>query len=52
MPDIALTGYAESEDRMRAQMAGFQAHLTKPVAPARLIGDIRNLAMVSARASG
>jgi ATP-binding cassette subfamily B protein len=30
-------------------MAGFQAHLTKPVAPQKLIGEIRNLAMATAR---
>ena len=49
VPAIALTGYAQGEDRMRAKMAGFQAHLTKPVAPEKLIGEIRNLAMASAR---
>ncbi|MGN8109014.1 ATP-binding cassette domain-containing protein [Paraburkholderia sp. 22098] len=49
VPAIAITGYAEGEDRMRAQMAGFQAHLSKPVAPEKLIGEIRNLAMASAR---
>jgi ATP-binding cassette subfamily B protein len=49
VPAIALTGYAQAEDRMRAKMAGFQAHLTKPVAPQKLIGEIRNLAMATAR---
>jgi len=30
---IALTGYGQEEDRRRASEAGFDAHLTKPVAP-------------------
>ena len=28
---IALTGYGQQEDRERAQAAGFDAHLVKPV---------------------
>ena len=28
---IALTGYGQAEDRERAQAAGFDAHLVKPV---------------------
>ena len=28
---IALSGYAQDEDRHRSQDAGFNAHLTKPV---------------------
>jgi ATP-binding cassette subfamily B protein len=43
MPAIALTGYAETEDRVRAQQAGFQAHLTKPVLPEKLIAEIGSL---------
>jgi CheY-like chemotaxis protein len=30
-PAIALTAYASSQDRVRAFMAGFQAHLAKPI---------------------
>jgi two-component system CheB/CheR fusion protein len=30
---IALTGYGEPQDRARAQQAGFDRHLTKPVEP-------------------
>jgi CheY-like chemotaxis protein len=30
---VALTGYGEPQDRTRAQQAGFDRHLTKPVAP-------------------
>jgi PAS domain S-box-containing protein len=33
---IALTGYGQTEDRRRAQEAGFDVHLTKPVEPDRL----------------
>jgi PAS domain S-box-containing protein len=41
---IALTGYGQAEDRQRALSAGFDAHLTKPIAPDRLaaaIADVR-----------
>jgi PAS domain S-box-containing protein len=34
---IALTGYAQSEDRQRAKDAGFQGYLPKPVDPNRLM---------------
>jgi ATP-binding cassette subfamily B protein len=50
MPAIALTGYAEREDLARAQQAGFQAHLTKPVPPEKLIVEIRKLARERTRA--
>jgi CheY-like chemotaxis protein len=33
---IALTGYGQSEDRRRAEEAGFDLHLTKPVDSERL----------------
>ena len=33
---VAITGYGQAEDRLRALAAGFDAHLTKPVAPERL----------------
>ncbi len=33
---IAITGYGQLEDRRRALDAGFDAHVTKPVAPDRL----------------
>lgn len=36
-PAVALSAYAQHEDRMRALAEGFQMHLTKPVAPAELI---------------
>jgi ATP-binding cassette subfamily B protein len=43
MPAIALTGHAESEDRTRALLAGFQIHLAKPVDPRELLAAIGNL---------
>jgi PAS domain S-box-containing protein len=33
---IALSGYGQAEDKKRALAAGFDAHLTKPIDPARL----------------
>jgi CheY-like chemotaxis protein len=33
---IALSGYGTEQDRGRAYEAGFNYHLTKPVAPATL----------------
>jgi DNA-binding response OmpR family regulator len=32
-----LTAFAQREDRIRALTAGFQMHMTKPVAPEELI---------------
>ena len=43
-PAIALSAFTQREDRMRALSAGFQMHLTKPVAPAELIIVIANVA--------
>ena len=34
---IALTGWGQEEDRHRSRAAGFDAHLVKPVDPARLL---------------
>ena len=33
---IALAGYGTEQDRRRAEEAGFDAHLTKPVVPEKL----------------
>jgi CheY-like chemotaxis protein len=33
---VAITGYGQEEDRRRAQTAGFDHHMTKPVDPALL----------------
>lgn len=42
-PAIALTAYAKLEDRDRALQAGFQRHVTKPVAPDDLVDTIIKL---------
>jgi CheY-like chemotaxis protein len=44
LPAIALTAYASEEDTRRALTAGFDAHLSKPVDPARLIDIAAGLA--------
>jgi CheY-like chemotaxis protein len=44
LPAIALTAYASEEDTRRAIGAGFDAHLSKPVDPARLIDIAAELA--------
>ncbi len=46
VPAVAVTAYASPEDRARALSAGFQAHVAKPVEPARLIALIDSLAHV------
>jgi PAS domain S-box-containing protein len=42
-PAVALTAYARTEDRMKAILAGFQHHLSKPVEPAELIAMVASL---------
>jgi len=37
---IALTGYGQPEDIRRAQAAGFDAHLVKPIDPQRLLRNL------------
>ncbi|WP_176442323.1 PAS domain-containing hybrid sensor histidine kinase/response regulator [Noviherbaspirillum humi] len=44
LPALALTAFAQREDRIRALTAGFQMHVTKPVAPEELIVVIDTLA--------
>jgi PAS domain S-box-containing protein len=44
MPALALTAFAQREDRIRALTAGFQMHVTKPVAPEELIVVIDTMA--------
>lgn len=41
VPMIAVTGYTEYDDRGRSLRAGFNAHLTKPIEPTRLL-DLMN----------
>ncbi len=44
LPALALTAFAQREDRIRALTAGFQMHVTKPVAPEELIVVIDTMA--------
>jgi CheY-like chemotaxis protein len=46
-PAVALTAYARPEDRARAVLAGFEHHVSKPVAPAELVSLIAGLAGVT-----
>jgi PAS domain S-box-containing protein len=39
-PAIALTAYAGLDDRQRAMICGYQAHVPKPIDPAQLIGTV------------
>ena len=43
IPMIAVTGYSEYDDRIRALQAGFNAHLTKPIDPDILLDLIKHL---------
>jgi signal transduction histidine kinase/CheY-like chemotaxis protein len=45
-PAIALTAFARSEDRTKALLAGYQVHLSKPIAPGELVATIVGLAAV------
>ncbi|TVP61677.1 MAG: response regulator [Nodularia sp. (in: Bacteria)] len=43
VPAVALTAYADPEDRIRALEAGFQIHVPKPVDPEELVIIVANL---------
>jgi PAS domain S-box-containing protein len=43
VPAIAITGYAEKEDRLHAITSGFQNHLSKPIEPEKLVDAIATL---------
>ena len=43
MPAIALTAFAQKEDRLQALSAGYDLHLSKPVVPDELIRAAANL---------
>lgn len=43
IPAIAVTAYADPEDRIHALAAGFQMHLSKPVEPSRVAESVRTL---------
>ena len=40
---VALTGYGRAEDKSRAAEAGFDAHLTKPVAKNDLVATLQRV---------
>jgi ATP-binding cassette subfamily B protein len=44
VPAVALTGLAQSGDRMRAMLAGFQLHMAKPADPEALVSALYGLA--------
>jgi CheY-like chemotaxis protein len=42
-PLIAVTGYSEYDDRLRAVRAGFNVHLAKPIEPTQLLSLMNEL---------
>ena len=56
IPAIALTAFARSEDRTRALLAGYQAHLAKPIESTELVATVASFAELAtarrARSSG
>jgi CheY-like chemotaxis protein len=51
LPAIAVTAYADPEDRIRATVAGYQAHLAKPVDAALVAASIAALVVSPRRPS-
>jgi len=51
LPAIAVTAYANPEDRIRATVAGYQAHLSKPVDATLVAASIASLVVAPRRAS-
>lgn len=49
IPAIAVTAFAWSEDRTRAMLAGFNAHLAKPVESLELVATVASLAGLTGR---
>lgn len=43
LPAIALTAFARSADRTQAMLAGFHAHVSKPVEPPELLATVATL---------
>jgi CheY-like chemotaxis protein len=46
IPAVALTGYANADDRDRALAAGYQVHVPKPMDPAEVIAAVARLGRV------
>lgn len=51
LPAIALTAFARPEDGTRALLAGYQAHLVKPVQPRELVAMVSNISRQSNRST-
>ena len=51
LPAIAVTAYADPEDRIRATVAGYQAHLAKPVDAALVAASVASLVLAPRRTS-
>jgi len=49
---VALTGYGQESDRIRAQEAGFDEHFVKPVELSRVVAVIERLSEREARGEG
>jgi two-component system CheB/CheR fusion protein len=49
VPAMALTAFARNEDRQHAFDAGYDAHVTKPVDPDKLLAEIARLLIPSSR---
>jgi CheY-like chemotaxis protein len=43
VPSIALTGFVEEGERVRATSAGYQIHITKPVEPDALVKTVADI---------
>lgn len=43
IPAIAVTAYADPEDRIRAVVAGYQTHMAKPIDPALVAASVASL---------
>lgn len=41
IPIVALTAYSQPEDRERAEEAGFDGYLAKPVSPRSVVAEVR-----------
>ena len=49
MPLVAVTGYAQDDDRQRALDSGFTEHLAKPLDPERVLECIERLRPMGSR---
>jgi CheY-like chemotaxis protein len=47
IPAVALTGYANADDRERALAAGYHVHVAKPMDPAAVIIAVAKLGRVT-----